>query len=133
MVPDYESYNWLDTNNENDLKLNNPTKHLNASLAIQLAHNWMTYKESYEKLTFDNITDKNSIIEDLPLKTYVGLQSSFWPGRCQILSLENEDYYLDGAHTVESMSVCSQWFKHQSRSVLIRTVLSLYSFSLTHM
>lgn len=119
IVPDYGSYNWLDTNDKNNLKLKNPTKYLNASLAIQLAHNWMTYKELYKKYTCRDILDKNSIITDLPLKTFVGLESSFWPGRCQVLNMENEDYYLDGAHTAESMSVCSRWFKNHSRFVFV--------------
>lgn len=51
-----------------------------------------------------------------------------WPGRGQILSIDKTKYaskvnennnqqsstltwYLDGAHTVESLDVCTQWFK----------------------
>ena len=44
-----------------------------------------------------------------PLPSYIsGLERCVWPGRCQIIdraTSEGVTYFLDGAHTVESMQV----------------------------
>lgn len=46
--------------------------------------------------------------------TYVkALQEAKWPGRCQMLQDPRHDtttWFLDGAHTVESLDCCMQWF-----------------------
>ena len=51
------------------------------------------------------------------LKSYLiflfkGLQNCKWPGRNQIIESENKlcKYYLDGAHTVESIEQFVDWF-----------------------
>lgn len=41
------------------------------------------------------------------------LRDAFWPGRCQkvpAVDTAGADYYLDGAHTVESVRLSIQWF-----------------------
>lgn len=41
------------------------------------------------------------------------LEKAFWPGRCQVVPAvptANATYYLDGAHTVESVPLCVKWF-----------------------
>lgn len=53
-------------------------------------------------------------------KMMFGLRNCSWPGRTQILSIGDVKYFLDGAHTVESMIVCSQWFKEMSCKVSAR-------------
>lgn len=46
--------------------------------------------------------------------TYVkALQEAKWPGRCQMVSDPAQPstvWFLDGAHTVESLDCCMQWF-----------------------
>ena len=37
-----------------------------------------------------------------------------WPGRNQIIPFENINYFLDGAHTVESLMYCIDWFQDRS-------------------
>ena len=44
-----------------------------------------------------------------------GLQEARWPGRCQRVedryaSRKGVRWYLDGAHTVESLQCCADWF-----------------------
>lgn len=40
-----------------------------------------------------------------------GLQQTMWPGRCQILERDGrQTYYLDGAHTKDSVQVAARWF-----------------------
>lgn len=39
------------------------------------------------------------------------LENFKWPGRNQVLCrTSNLTYYLDGAHTVESIELCKNWF-----------------------
>jgi folylpolyglutamate synthase len=42
-----------------------------------------------------------------------GLKAAKWPGRCQTVSdpaYGNLTWFLDGAHTVESLECCMEWF-----------------------
>ena len=73
----------------------------NASLAVKLAQTFLHQKES--------------IRPEQPLsQAYInGLQNTRWPGRCQIVSDPNHPkvtWYLDGAHTKESLQCCIQWY-----------------------
>ena len=47
-----------------------------------------------------------------------GLKDCSWPGRTQILPREKLTYFLDGAHTEESIKHCSNWFKKCSKTLL---------------
>ncbi|GAA5915764.1 hypothetical protein JCM6882_003850 [Rhodosporidiobolus microsporus] len=49
----------------------------------------------------------------LPSSFVAALERARWPGRCQIdVDPEEEKvkWYLDGAHTVESLKCCAEWF-----------------------
>ncbi|GAA6056511.1 hypothetical protein JCM3770_006853 [Rhodotorula araucariae] len=53
----------------------------------------------------------------LPAPILQALEQTRWPGRCQIArDPENTDvrWYLDGAHTVESLKCCGEWFDEAS-------------------
>jgi folylpolyglutamate synthase len=42
-----------------------------------------------------------------------GLEKAKWPGRCQEVidpGITNTTWFLDGAHTVESLDCCMEWF-----------------------
>jgi folylpolyglutamate synthase len=49
-----------------------------------------------------------------------GLENARWPGRCQQIidpardgtraSVGKTTWFLDGAHTVESLKACAEWF-----------------------
>ena len=43
-----------------------------------------------------------------------GLETTEWPGRSQLISRDSVQFYLDGAHTEESMVSCHQWFSQQA-------------------
>lgn len=50
---------------------------------------------------------------DLPESFKRGLATTKWPGRCQTVHDPNRrdvTWYLDGAHTIESLGCCMQWF-----------------------
>ncbi|GAA5974729.1 hypothetical protein JCM11641_007243 [Rhodosporidiobolus odoratus] len=49
----------------------------------------------------------------LPRSYTIALENARWPGRCQIEQdkvSERVQWYLDGAHTVESLKCCGEWF-----------------------
>lgn len=54
----------------------------------------------------------------IDLVTAEALKSCNWPGRFQILNKKtihgNSTYYLDGAHTKESIELCAEWFNDLS-------------------
>lgn len=65
------------------------------------------------------VTEKNSMelqkYDFSPMsleKTVLALSTCKWPGRTQILRGRIMDFYLDGAHTDESIDICASWFKN---------------------
>ncbi|CAO3618377.1 unnamed protein product [Cunninghamella blakesleeana] len=101
----------------------------NALVAISLAKKWL---EECRGIQFK----ENEVVPEGFIK---GLEKVVWPGRGQVLTVDKSKYaskinhnnnsdnnnnnnqqqqhsspltwYLDGAHTVESLDVCTQWFK----------------------
>lgn len=88
------------------LGISSPAQPINASLAAQLANAWMNpqlYK-SGSIMSFAPI---------FPLTNEIcsGLSDCRWPGRTQILRFsEKLTFYLDGAHTFESIQNCIRWY-----------------------
>jgi folylpolyglutamate synthase len=73
----------------------------NASLAVELAKQYM--QETTGSVPGEEHTP---IIMD-------GLAEAKWPGRCQTIQdpvHKTTRWYLDGAHTVESLDCCMTWF-----------------------
>ncbi len=73
----------------------------NASLAIELS------KEHLNKLNI-KIDSNNGT---LPKEFIKGLENANWPGRCQTIIEGNINWYIDGAHTRESIIASTNWFK----------------------
>lgn len=89
---------------------------MNAALAKALCLDWIQIKRK-EGCAIEPIEKNND--EDA-LKQ--GLQAASWPGRCQVLTslaYKNVTWYLDGAHTRESLEVV---FLHDSSTNRIRLV-----------
>lgn len=55
--------------------------------------------------------------------TQRGLKNFFWPGRYQIIQSHDSTFYLDGAHTLESIKVCINWFKEETKYSTKRKIL----------
>ena len=73
----------------------------NASLAVNLAQIFLQAKTSIEPEY------------PLPQSYLDGLQKVRWPGRCQTVpdpALKRITWFLDGAHTAESLDCCIRWF-----------------------
>lgn len=85
---------------------------LNATLAISLA------QEHLNKLGANIPT-----INPLPEKFVKGLETATWPGRCQTLLDGKVSWYLDGAHTQESIKEAGIWFSGKVSSTSKHKVL----------
>lgn len=77
----------------------------NASLATALAHQHLV---SLDILKEPLELASSAKIPDLFRK---GLEQTVWEGRCQIIRSNNITWYIDGAHTKESIEAASGWFR----------------------
>lgn len=99
-------------------KLGLPGDHqyANASLALDLVR---TFAQSPTGArTMPGASDKLGCVgAPVPELALEALASAFWPGRCQVVPAKDAfqaTYFLDGAHTVESVRVCVRWFVRES-------------------
>lgn len=73
----------------------------NASLAVELSREFLKKQNAFD--------DKGELSQ-----TFIeGLCATKWPGRCQTVPDPVErglTWYLDGAHTSESLDCCMDWF-----------------------
>ncbi|KAL2719810.1 hypothetical protein V1477_021304 [Vespula maculifrons] len=142
VVPSFQYYEW-ENDQLNNKTLYSQIQQQNASLAIQLAVYWMqsqinpnyfltinndicnkkyyNFQENNIEGSIKNINDvKEEMINKKTNAKYISfkkiataLSMCIWPGRQQILRGTLFDFYLDGAHTLESMDCCISWFNNQ--------------------
>ena len=97
----------------------------NASLAVYLAAEWEASSNKSHIEGSTNLLNPDKVRSGVLPKAYVeGLRFVRWPGRSQVVldpiitGVESNihptpsrlTYYLDGAHTAESMETCALWF-----------------------
>lgn len=101
-VAKFEVVNERSDLNEIKLGLNGDFQRQNASLAVALCHAHLT-RLGYQ-------IDINT----LPDEFVHGLENAKWPGRCQIIEdpkrKSDLTWYIDGAHTEDSVRNGSHWF-----------------------
>ncbi|KAH9500752.1 hypothetical protein Btru_076392 [Bulinus truncatus] len=87
----------------------------NAAIAVQLFHMWKNYRlNKCQVLDYpmNGVADIPRLLcQHLDEATIEGLSKCHWPGRAHVIGRPGVTYYLDGAHTKESMEVCASWFK----------------------
>lgn len=71
--------------------------------------------EKVEGQTLPSLNKSLNTTEPLVPAVITALENARWPGRCQTIqdrSIERNNviWYLDGAHTVESLVLCGEWF-----------------------
>lgn len=126
IAPPLESYDW------SSFKMNlgavTNVQLVNASLAVQLANAWMCqHKNGMHSPAYvpPRINHGRESEEEVPvapafpisLSMASGLKYCTWPGRNQIINEGLIHYFLDGAHTSESVQLCTDWFIHNSRAI----------------
>lgn len=94
----------------------NPTKLKNSSLAIQLSYDWI--RKNSDKMKNKSIHEhlKSSDGLMIPKEIVEGLLNCYWPGRCQTICYRNITIYIDGAHTIDSLQLCVDWFITKTES-----------------
>eukprot|EP00873_Tetraselmis_striata_P009562 jgi/Tetstr1/429826/TSEL_019693.t1 len=91
----------------------------NAAVAVQLAARWM--RGASERAELAHLKPLLASLErgELPPPLLQGLAAASWPGRAQVIhdtqdgqppSGAGVSFYLDGAHTPESIAECAKWF-----------------------
>jgi len=73
----------------------------NATIAVELSRRFLQERQALEDAS------------ELPSTFVAGLKAAKWPGRCQTVADPingNLTWYLDGAHTIESLDCCMDWF-----------------------
>lgn len=92
------------------LGLSGAHQYQNAGLAIHLARKFFQTLEG---------TEPSDTLVPTEIKA---LEQAKWPGRCQTVADPKHPqttWFLDGAHTTESLDCCIQWFV--SPTVALRT------------
>lgn len=82
---------------------------LNAAIAVEICRLW--FKRTVSREWICPAKDQAKITPSLQ-KTSVAraLQTTDWPGRHQIFTDADVTWYLDGAHTIESLQYAIEWF-----------------------
>ncbi|KAJ1850056.1 Folylpolyglutamate synthetase [Coemansia sp. RSA 2708] len=93
------------------LELGIPGAHqrANAALAVALCRAWI--ERTRIELADDACTDCTELADDAWVAR--GLRAARWPGRSQTFvspRVPTLTWHVDGAHTIESMAACAQWF-----------------------
>ncbi|PMD32236.1 FolC bifunctional protein [Hyaloscypha variabilis F] len=83
---------------------NAPFQRLNATLAVALAETALRKLDS----TFEIPPGA------LPEEFVNGLENAVWRGRCEVKIEGNITWYLDGAHTQDSIAIAAKWFGDES-------------------
>lgn len=77
----------------------------NASLAVCLA------TQVLKSLNIINDEVPIQKTSKLPAKVLEGLKDTKWEGRCQTIKKDKNTWYIDGAHTIDSISAASKWYR----------------------
>lgn len=122
IVPMVQDREWNDVFLSADIDISG-VQQQNALLSISMALEWM--KSRYDQSVindkyingFYDFQNNKGIVSRIisSNKITTALANCKWPGRTQILRANVADFFLDGAHTIESMVNCVSWFKRVSR------------------
>jgi len=114
VAPPLEKYKLNQT-----LTLEGKHQEMNASLALQLCRVWFDERRNYLEdvlecsvfNTIENHSPDGSILSGFepPVSLVNGVSLATWPGRCMTIERKNVSFYLDGAHTLQSMEACRDW------------------------
>ncbi|KAH6588349.1 hypothetical protein BASA61_005992 [Batrachochytrium salamandrivorans] len=106
------------------LGLHGAHQRVNAALARQICEQWIASRES-----------AGSVFKNDPEYIRRGLELTQWPGRCQRIDspdFPDIEWFIDGAHTPESLQVCVDWFKESVLSATDASLPIYLVFNCTH-
>ncbi len=88
-----------------DVKFPANVQRKNAALAVALASTALNRDVETTCAGYGRISDE----------MLCGLKSARLPGRCQLLKEGSHEWYVDGAHTEESLVVAGRWYAETTR------------------
>lgn len=94
---------------------------VNASLALQLTRTWMKTQGVLKDEVVNEVAVNGhgdiGVAKSFPFNQTLinGLVECKWLGRNQTIKKNRLTYYLDGAHTLESIQQCVDWFQKHSK------------------
>ncbi|EPQ26038.1 uncharacterized protein PFL1_06491 [Pseudozyma flocculosa PF-1] len=96
-----------------DIKLGLPGVHQrsNASLAVVILERFLESEAA--RAVFSAPSSSSEPSQSLAEWQRRGIEQARWPGRCQTVPSKQDPqvtWFLDGAHTTDSLSVCLNWF-----------------------
>lgn len=98
------------------LGLPGPHQVTNAHLALSLVDTFLQTQNSTK-----SVWEQDQRIAPWSIQA---LSEARWPGRCQAVPLSSSTiFYLDGAHTTDSLSLCASWFTSTTRPSAKRTLI----------
>lgn len=106
MTLKFDDYKWM-TSSPDFTKTSEVNKS-NFSLAAQLSGRWLRTRN---KISTDSFRD--DVLHSINNKFIDAFNKCHFEGRFQTIEQNNLTYFLDGAHTKESMEVCTDWFSKQ--------------------
>lgn len=127
IVPSMDQYHYFDAEGRkyegSDIQIGLAGEHQaeNTALAIQLAAVWESRYGKYLSGNGNALERSNSVLKDscIPWEYRKGIEAARWPGRAEIFNdteVDNITYFVDGAHTPESLAACASWFSSASLS-----------------
>lgn len=112
-VPELKEYHWIPY--QMKLGLSGRVQSKNASLALQLSQAFLNARAcNAYSVPSNSLFPEPAPPFQIHLPDALGLARVFWPGRSHVLKLNKTTFYMDGAHTPESMEECVEWFLQSS-------------------
>jgi len=106
VTPAFEDYKW--TTSSPDFSKTSEVNKINFSLAAQLSGRWLRNRN---KITTNLFED--NVLHSINDKFVEAFNTCQFDGRYQRIEQENLTFFLDGAHTKDSMEICTNWFSKQ--------------------
>lgn len=109
MTQAFDDYKWTDSSP--DFTKTEEVIKINFSLATQLSAKWLRNRNKLSESLF-----KGELLHSIDDNFLEAFRSCQFAGRFQKIERDHLTYFLDGAHTKDSMAICSRWFKKQVES-----------------
>lgn len=122
VTPEFSSYNWLAS--IPDFSQTSEVNKLNFSLAIQLSAQWLKARRKISKEFF-----VDDCLHSIDAKFVDAFNKCQFEGRFQRIEQNGVTFFLDGAHTKESMEICVDWFAGQIQQM--KDCINILIFNVT--
>ena len=112
-APALDEYKWP-AGQPPKLGLYGEVQQHNASLALALSSHFLSVHG--DTAGDSDVVRKQVVRDSVVVRKEVvrGLEQTVWPGRNQTMTRDSTVFYLDGAHTEESICSCVDWFSSVS-------------------